>query len=68
MSHANNKFVKAVNQGGEPTAERFSNLLKGFFMRERECDDAGYSKRKVARKAKPGNEGPADRIAQPVGQ
>ena len=23
MSHAKNKFVKASNQGGEPTAERF---------------------------------------------
>ena len=43
MSHAKNKFVKASNQGGEPTAERFSNLLKGFFMRERECDDAGLT-------------------------
>ena len=40
MSHAKNKFVKAFNQGGEPTAERFSNILKEFFMRERKCDEA----------------------------
>ena len=26
MSHAKNKFVKASNQGGEPTAERFSKF------------------------------------------
>ena len=43
MSHANNKFVKAVNQGGEPTAERFSNILKAFFVRERSYDDAGFT-------------------------
>lgn len=43
VSHAKNKFVKASNQGGEPTAERFSNTLKGFFMRERKCDDAGFT-------------------------
>ena len=27
MSHMNNKFVKAGNQGGEPVAERFSTYL-----------------------------------------
>lgn len=27
MFHAKNKFVKASNQGGEPAAERFSNIL-----------------------------------------
>ena len=43
MSHAKNKFVKAYNQGGEPTAERFSNILKEFFMRERKYDDAGFT-------------------------
>ena len=43
MSHANNKFVKASNQGGEPTAERFSEILKEFFMRERKYDDAGLT-------------------------
>ena len=43
MSHAKNKFVKASNQGGEPTAERFSNILKEFFMRERKYDDAGFT-------------------------
>ena len=45
MSHAKNKFVKAYNQGGEPAAERFSNILKEFFMRERKCndDDAGFT-------------------------
>ena len=30
MSHAKNKFVKASNQGGEPTAERFSNFKNIF--------------------------------------
>ena len=43
MSHAKNKFVKASNQSGEPTAERFSNILKEFFMRERKCDEAGLT-------------------------
>lgn len=43
MSHARNKFVKAFNQGGEPAAERFSTILKAFFMRERKCDDAGFT-------------------------
>ena len=43
MSHAKNRFVKAYNQGGEPAAERFSNILKEFFMRERKCNDAGFT-------------------------
>ena len=43
MSHAKNKFVKASNQGGEPAAERFSTILKEFFMRERKYDDAGFT-------------------------
>ena len=43
MSHAKNRFVKAYNQGGEPTAERFSNILREFFMRERKYDDAGFT-------------------------
>ena len=43
MSHARNKFVKAFNQGGEPAAERFSDILKAFFMRERKCADAGFT-------------------------
>ncbi|MBW9203117.1 IS66 family transposase [Bacteroidales bacterium SW292] len=43
MSHAKNKFVKASNQGFEPTAERFSNILKEFFMRERKYDEAGLT-------------------------
>ena len=30
MSHAKSKFVKASNQGGEPTAERFSNFKNIF--------------------------------------
>ena len=30
MSHAKNKFVKASNQGSEPTAERFSNFKNIF--------------------------------------
>ena len=33
--------VKASNQGSEPNAERFSEILKEFFMRERRYDDAG---------------------------
>ncbi len=43
MSHAKNKFVKAANQGGEPAAGRFSNILKEFFIRERKCADAGFT-------------------------
>ena len=43
MSHAKNKFVKASNQGSEPNAERFSEILKEFFMRERKYDDAGLT-------------------------
>ena len=43
MSHAKNKFVKASNQGSEPTAERFSEILKEFFMKERKYDDAGLT-------------------------
>ena len=67
MSHAKNKFVKASNQGSEPNAERFSEILKEFFMRDRKYDDAGLTpKRKVSRKAKPGNEGTSDRVAQLV--
>ena len=37
-SHAKNKFVKASNQGSEPNAERFSEILKEFFMRERKYE------------------------------
>ena len=43
MSHVNNKFVKAGNQGGEPMAERFSNLLKWFFLKEHIYDEAGLT-------------------------
>ena len=43
MSHANNKFVKAGNQGGEPLAERFSKLLKWFFSKEHIYDEAGLT-------------------------
>ena len=43
MSHGNNKFVKAGNQGGEPVSERFSNLLKWFFLKEHIYDEAGLS-------------------------
>ena len=49
MSHAKNKFVKASNQGGEPAAERFSNILKEFFMKERKCDDAGFTSKERLR-------------------
>ncbi len=43
MSHANNKFVKAGNQGGEPVAVRFSNFLKRFFSKEHVYDEAGLT-------------------------
>ena len=43
MSHANNKFVKAFNQGHEPGAELFSDDLKEFFANERCYDEAGLS-------------------------
>ena len=43
MSYANNKFVKAGNQGGEPLAERFSKLLKWFFSKEHIYDEAGLT-------------------------
>jgi len=46
MSHAKNKFVKASNQGGEQRAERFSDILKEFFMRERKYDDDGLTPEK----------------------
>ena len=49
MSHAKNKFVKASNQGGEPTAERFSEILKEFFMRDRKYDDAGFTSKERLR-------------------
>ncbi len=40
MSHCNNKFVKAVNYGGEPKAAQFSNDFKELFSRERRYDEA----------------------------
>ena len=43
MSHVNNKFVKAANQGGEAVAERFSKLLKWFFSKEHVYDEAGLT-------------------------
>ena len=43
MSHANNKFVKAGNQGGEPVAVRFSNFLKRFFSKKHVYDEAGLT-------------------------
>ena len=43
MSHANNKFVKAVNHGCEPVTERFSNPLNMFFSKEHICDEAGLT-------------------------
>lgn len=38
-----NKFVKAFNQGCEPTAGRFSDIFREFFMKERKYDDAGLT-------------------------
>lgn len=49
MSYANNKFVKAADQGGEPTAGRISNLLKNFFSREHIYDEAGLTPEKRLR-------------------
>ena len=43
MSHMNNKFVKAANQGGEAVAECFSKLLKWFFSKEHIYDEAGLT-------------------------
>ena len=43
MSHANNKFVKAGNQGGELVAVCFSNFLKRFFSKEHVYDEAGFT-------------------------
>ncbi len=43
MSYAKNKFVKAFNQGSEPVSERFSDILKDFFIKERKCDEAGFT-------------------------
>ena len=43
MSHGNNKFVKVGNQDGEPMVERFSNLLKWFFVKEHFYDEAGLT-------------------------
>jgi len=68
MSHVNNKFVKAANQGDGPTAGCFSNLLKSFFARTYLWWIRAYSARKVAWKAKHGNEGTPDGITQPVGK
>ena len=49
MSQAKNKFVKASNQGGEPAAERFTTILKAFFMWERKCADAGFTSEERSR-------------------
>lgn len=43
MSHNNNKFVKAANQGGEPNAALFSSDIKELFSRERKYDEAGLT-------------------------
>ena len=48
-SYANNKIVKAADQGGEPTAGRISNLLKNFFSREHVYDEAGLTPEKRLR-------------------
>lgn len=43
MSHANNKFVKAANQGNEPEVALFSNDLKEFFANEHRYNEAGLT-------------------------
>ena len=52
MSHMNNKFVKAGNQGGEPVAERFSKLLKWFLSKEHIYDEAGLTPEESCGKGK----------------
>lgn len=43
MSHANNKFIRAVNLGNEPEVALFSNDLKEFFANEHRYDEAGLT-------------------------
>lgn len=43
MSHVNNKFIKAGNQGGKPVVEHFSNLLKRFFSKEHIYDEVRFT-------------------------
>ena len=43
MSHARNKFVKAVNQGGEQNAVSFSDDMKELFEKERRYNEAGLT-------------------------
>lgn len=43
MSHCNNKFVKAANQGSERNAALFSDDIKALFSRERIYDEAGLT-------------------------
>ena len=43
FSHLNNKFVKAVNQGGEPVAELFHNDFQALFGREHRYEEAGLT-------------------------
>lgn len=41
LSHCNNKFVKAANQGGEPKAALFSADFGELYSREHRYDEAG---------------------------
>ena len=43
MSHNNNKFVKAANQGGEPNTALFVDDFKELFSREHRYDEAGLT-------------------------
>lgn len=43
MSHVRNKFVKALNQGGEKNAGHFLNDLKELYANERNYDKAGLT-------------------------
>ena len=52
MSHANNKFVKAGNQGGEPVAIRFSKLSKSSFQKNMFMMKPGLLRRRGYRKGK----------------
>ena len=46
------QVCQGFQQGGEPTAERFSEILKEFFMRERKYDDAGLTQKERFREGK----------------
>lgn len=52
MPHANNKFVKAGNQGDEPATECLSNLLKRFFKKNISMMKPGLLQKRGFKKGK----------------